>query len=109
MAVITIHEVKRQKPTFTETPLTIKQLEKMMPKITAEMQKGHSAFYVLDHLSDFDDIKEKVRGVKDNAKALETLYNIILHAEGDGVLKEYNKKYCRYKGSAIAGMECHSR
>lgn len=109
MALITINEAKRQRPSIKEVPLSVKQLEQMMPEIRERIESGESAFQVLDRLSFVDErLKNTVRGERNSIKALEKIYNYILFAEGDGVLKEYHKKVCRFKGTAIGGMECHS-
>lgn len=109
MALIQINEVKRQKPAFVQASASVKQLEAMMPDISKRIMNGESAFFILDHLSFVDDrLKNNVRGKKDPVDALNIIYNYILHAEGDGVLKEYTKRVCPHKGTAIGGMECHS-
>lgn len=109
MSVISINEVKRQKPSSKEVPLSIKELEKELPNIMDAINNGGSPFIIIDHLSFVDErLKNNLRGVTDKNEAISCIYNYILHATGDGVLKEYEMKCVPHKGSAIGGMECHS-
>lgn len=109
MSVISINEVKRQKPSSKEVPLSIKELEKELPNIMNAINNGGSPFITIDHLSFVDErLKNNLRGVTDKNEAISRIYNYILQATGDGVLKEYEMKYVPHKGSAIRGMECHS-
>lgn len=109
MALIQINEVKRQKPSNIVASDAVKKLEASMPEISKRVLNGERAFTVLNSYPFVEKrLIENVRGVKDQMDALNIIYNYILHAEGDGVLKEYTKRRCPYKGSAIGGMECHS-
>lgn len=109
MALIQINEVKRQKPSNIVASDAVKKLEANMPEITKRVLGGERAFQVLSSLLYVEKrLIENVRGVKDQMKALEIIYNYILHANGDGVLKEYSKRMCPHKGTAIGGIECHS-
>ena len=104
MALITIHEAKRQKPSNIEVSDSLKELQKHLPDIV-------KAVYVfIDHLTMVHEprLLDNIRGVKDKNEVLSRIYNYVLHAEGNGVLKEYESRVIRHKGSAIGGMECHS-
>lgn len=109
MSIININEVKRQKPSFKEVPNSIKKLEEELPNILNAINNGGSPFLIIDHLSFVDDrLRNNLRGVTDKNEAISRIYNYILQATGDGVLKEYEMKYVPHKGSVIGGMECHS-
>ena len=110
MALITIHEAKRQKPSNIEASDSLKELQKHLPDIIKAVNEGQSAYVFIDHLSIVNEprLLDNIRGVKDKNEVLSRIYNYVLHAEGNGVLKEYENKVVRYKGSAIGGMECHS-
>lgn len=110
MALITIHEAKRQKPSSIEASDSLKELQKHLPDIVKAVSEGQSAYVFIDHLSMVHEprLLDNIRGVKDKNEVLSRIYNYVLHAEGNDVLKEYESKAIRYKGSAIGGMECHS-
>ena len=110
MALITIHEAKRQKPSNIEVSDSLKELQKHLPDIIKAVNDGQSAYVFIDHLSMVNEprLLDNIRGVKDKNDVLSRIYNYVLHAEGIGVLKEYETKVVQYKGSAIGGMECHS-
>lgn len=110
MALITIHEAKRQKPSNIEASDSLKELQKHLPDIVKAVNEGQSAYVFINRLSMVHEprLLDNIRGVKDKNEVLSRIYNYVLHAEGNGVLKEYKSRVIRYKGSAIGGMECHS-
>ncbi len=110
MALVTIHEAKRQKPSNIEASASLQELQKHLPEIVKAVYAGQSAFVIIDHLPLVKEprLLNNIRGIKDADEVISRIYNYILHAEGNGVLKEYETKVVRHKGSAIGGMECHS-
>ena len=66
MSVISINEVKRQKPSSKEVPLSIKELEKELPNIMNAINNGGSPFIIIDHL---------IMNVKNNVEEGDMKYN----------------------------------
>ena len=103
MALITIHEAKRQKPSNIEASVSMQELQKHLPEIVKAVNEGQSAYVFIDHLTKVYEprLLDNIRGVKDKNEVLSRIYNYVLHAEGNGFLKEYETKVVRHKGSAI--------
>ena len=108
MALITFRETVRQKP-LTKKSENVKLIESKIKSITSQIVLGKKAFLVITNLGATDRrLISNLKGIKDSSKALEIIYNYIFYENGEGVLKEYNKKFIPFKGTAIGGMECHS-
>ena len=108
MAVITINEAMKQ-PTQVRTSDISKISEEVNNAKDVHDVCVAIARYVRDNPDEYTrELLVRVRYCKSLSAAQTMFYTFLLSVEGQGVLKEYETKYVRHKGSAIGGMECHS-
>lgn len=113
MAVVTIREVKKQRPNNLKTPKVISVLTST--DIAQSFSPTDLAITIKKVLEkeNIEDVYADalVQRISKSATLLEAqqmFYNFVLCGQGLGTLKEYSTKAIRYKGSPTAGLECHS-
>ena len=109
MALININEAK----TYHAKELKTSDISKISNEVNSAKDAHSVCVAVARYVRDTDDkyAKElliRLRYCKSLEEAQQQFYTYLLSVEGCGILKEYNSKVVRYKGTAIGGMECHS-
>ena len=77
-------------------------------KSTIEVFKSVNIFLNTNKINDkySQALQRRLKKETNCSKAIQAVFDFILNSEFP--TKMHDVRYCRYKGSAIGGMECHS-